>query len=195
MATKKKQKGKESREPARQQVSFSVEPGTKVQITLDVGEKDLTGKIPVTVHVEQVGKEQPPAVDAPQPEHMLVSTPVLAAGSRWRGFDELISRLKTYDLAMWLFILAVAVYLVTRLIGLSQFPMYFFTDEAIQSQSIVDLVKNGYKDSAGVWFPTYFRNGEYYNISLSVYLQWLPYILFGKSAIVTRATSIFVTLI
>src|SRR5215216_5322282 len=44
-------------------------------------------------------------------------------------------------------------------------------------------------------FPTYFRNGDYYNIGFSVYLQWLPVVLFGKSALATRAMSVFVTLI
>src|SRR5215216_3903310 len=45
-----------------------------------------------------------------------------------------------------------------------------------------------------MWFPTYFRNGDYYNIGLSVYLQWLPVILFGKSAVATRVTSILLHL-
>jgi 4-amino-4-deoxy-L-arabinose transferase-like glycosyltransferase len=201
MATKKKQKGKESPETGPRQVSFSVEPGTKLQITLDVGEKDSAGKVPVTIQVQQIGgaeqadKETPRAEAAPQIEQLPVHSPAISVGNRWSGFESWRSRLKTYDLAVWLFLLAIVVYLGTRLIGLTQFPMYFFTDEAIQTQSIADLIRTGYKDSAGIWFPTYFRNGEYYNISLSVYLQWLPYLLFGKSAIVTRATSIFVTLI
>jgi 4-amino-4-deoxy-L-arabinose transferase-like glycosyltransferase len=103
--------------------------------------------------------------------------------------------LQTYNLATWLFIFAIAVYLLTRLIGLTQFPLYFFTDEAIQSQSMIDLIKNGFKDPSGVWFPTYFRNGDYYNIGLSVYLQWIPAVLFGKSAVATRAISVLVTLV
>ncbi len=37
-------------------------------------------------------------------------------------------------LAVWLFLLGIAVYLLTRLIGLADFPIYFFTDEAIQTQ-------------------------------------------------------------
>jgi len=100
-----------------------------------------------------------------------------------------------HDLAVWLFILAVVVYVATRLIGLTNFPIYFFTDEAIQSQSIADLVNNHYRDLHEVLLPTYFRNGEYYNLGLSVYLQWLPYLLFGKSAFITRAASVSVTLI
>ena len=111
------------------------------------------------------------------------------------AFDAVKISVKTYDLAMWLFIVAMAMYLVTRLIGLTKFPIYFFTDEAVQSLSMMDLIKNGYRDPAGMLFPTYFVNGDYYNLSLSAYLQWLPVLLFGKSAVATRATSVFVTLL
>lgn len=103
--------------------------------------------------------------------------------------------IKSFDLATFLFLLAVATYLVTRLIGLDRFPIYFFSDEAIQSLSAFDLLNNGFRSLAGVLLPTYFRNGEYYNIGTSVYLQVVPVFLFGKSAIATRVTSVFVTLI
>jgi 4-amino-4-deoxy-L-arabinose transferase-like glycosyltransferase len=195
MATNNEPISNESSEPRAGGVSFSVEPGTKVQITVEVGEKIVDGKVSLTAHIEQVPNGQAQATEIFQPESKAVYVPAAQAARPWPGFEALNSRLKTYDLAAWLFIFAVAVYLVTRLIGLTQFPIYFFTDEAIQSQSIIDLINNGYKDPAGVSFPTYFRNGEYYNIGLSVYLQWLPAILFGKSAVATRATSVFVTLI
>ena len=177
------------------QFSIFVEPGTKVNITVDIGEKLVDGKVPLTVHFEQIPNGKTQDIEIVQSELRPVYVPVAKVDRRWTGFEALKSRLKIYDLAAWLFILAVAIYLATRLIGLTQFPIYFFTDEAIQSQSIIDLMQNGYKDPAGVWFPTYFRNGEYYNIGLSVYLQWLPAVLFGKSAVATRATSVLVTLI
>ncbi len=47
----------------------------------------------------------------------------------------------------------------------------------------------------GIFLPTYFQNGLYFNTSASVYLQVLPYLLFGKSIFVTRATSVLVTLL
>jgi 4-amino-4-deoxy-L-arabinose transferase-like glycosyltransferase len=101
----------------------------------------------------------------------------------------------TRDTATVLFTLALIIYLATRLIGLTRFPIYFFTDEAIQTQSIADLIKNDYRDQWGTLLPTYFQNGTYFNLSVSVYLQWLPYMLWGKSAEITRATSVLVTLI
>ena len=198
MATKKKTESKETGEPDGRQVSFSVEPGTKVQITVEVGEEIVEGKVPLTVHIEQVEQiteEGHQSVVTSQPTSRSLHVPVIATGKLSARFEALKSGLKIYDLATWLFIFAVAIYLVTRLVGLKHFPIYFFTDEAIQSQSMIDLIKNGYRDSTGVWFPTYFRNGEYYNLSLSVYLQWLPSLLFGKSAVATRATSVLITLI
>lgn len=109
--------------------------------------------------------------------------------------SEVKSQVSVRNLATWLFIGAISVYLLTRLIGLDRFPIYFFTDEAIQSLSMYDLINNGYRSPNDELFPTYFRNGEYYNIGLSVYLQWLPVLLFGKSAVATRAASVLVTLI
>jgi 4-amino-4-deoxy-L-arabinose transferase-like glycosyltransferase len=195
MATKKKSMGKKTAEPRARQVHFSVEPGTKVNITLEVGEQMVDGKVPLTVHIEEVGRDPIPGVEIAQPGPIPAPKPVLTTARLWTGFEAVRSRLQAYDLATWLFICAVAVYLLTRLISLTKFPMYFFTDEAIQSLSMFDLIQNDYQDPSGVWFPAYFKNGEYYNIGLSVYLQWLPVILFGKSAVATRVTSILVTLI
>jgi Dolichyl-phosphate-mannose-protein mannosyltransferase len=198
MATKKKSIGKKTSEAQAEQVSFSVEPGAKIKITLDVGKEIVDGKVALTVHIEQVNGEltrvEELAPSGSRPVFESVVTAVKPA-RRWTGFEALKSRLQAYDLATWLFMFAIATYLLTRLIGLTQFPVYFFTDEAIQTQSIVDLIKNDYRDPSGVLFPTYFRNGDYYNISLSAYLQWLPAVLFGKSALATRATSVLVTLI
>ncbi len=166
------------------QVSFTVEPEAKVQITIESGAVKA-GKMPVTVHIDQVSgkisrRKRKSAV---------------SAGRLRAAFEALLGRLKDYDLGTWLFISALAVYLLTRLIGLDQYPIYFFTDEANQTRSMADLIANGYRDGAGTLLPTYFRNGEYANLGLSVYLQWLPLILFGKSAVVTRAASVLVTLI
>ncbi len=168
-----------------EQISFTISPGTKIQITVQAGEANDDGNLPITVNVEQVAAEV-----IQQPEKM----PLVSPGRLRVRVEAFLNRLKSYDIAVFLFIAAIAVYLLTRLIGLTHFPIYFFTDEAIQTQSIADLIKNGYK-AESIFFPTYFRNGEYLNLSLSVYLQWLPLILFGKSALVTRATSVFVTLI
>jgi len=97
-------------------------------------------------------------------------------------------------LAVSLFILSLAVYLLTRLIRLPDFPIFFFTDEAIQTQHAADLVANGFRDPQGIFLPTFFENGGQYNLSLSVYVQVIPTILFGKSVWVTRSTSAVLSL-
>ncbi len=90
-----------------------------------------------------------------------------------------------------LFVLGLAVYLLTRLSGLTDWPIYFFTDEAVQTVMAEDFVQNGLRNNAGEFLPTYFSKDATYNLSsLSVYLQVIPYLLFGKSVFVTRAVSV-----
>ena len=98
-------------------------------------------------------------------------------------------------LAFRLFMLALMVYLLTRLIGLADFPIYFFTDEAIQTQQAADLVTRGFRDGAGTFLPTYFENGGQYNLGLSVYAQVIPTLIFGKQVWVTRGTAVLLTLV
>jgi len=94
-----------------------------------------------------------------------------------------------------LFALSLLVYLLTRLIALPDFPIYFFTDEAVQTVLAADLIRDDLHGWEGDFLPTYFKNGSYYNLSLSVYLQVVPYLLFGKSVFVTRAVSVFTSLL
>lgn len=194
-ATSKKTKDKKSRGPASsRRVNAVVKRRVSARNTVKVGEKTIKGKTPLTAHSTQAAKEEPAIEGLSQPDAE-INIPALIIERLWVKLARLKERLQTYDLATWLFIFAVVLYLVTRLIGLTRFPIYFFTDEAIQTQSIVELIKSGYRDTSHTWFPTYFRNGDYYNLGASVYLQWLPYLLFGKSAWLTRAVSVFVTLI
>lgn len=94
----------------------------------------------------------------------------------------------------WLFILAIVLYLLTRLICLPSFPIYFFTDEAAQTVLAGDFVRDGLRNYDKELLPTYFINGNQYNLSTSVYLQVIPYLLLGKSIWVTRGTAVLATL-
>lgn len=179
--TKKTTKNKKTLAPRGKQVSFSVEPGAQLQITVDVGEKSVKGKLPVTVNVSE-------SVGEPSQRRQ---TRFATAGRLRAGFEAVQSRLRVYDLATWLFIGAVVLYLVTRLVGLTQYPIYFFTDEAFQPQAMEELIAMDYRNVEGTLFPTYFGNG----FGLTIYLHWLPLLLFGKSALVTRAVSAIVTVI
>lgn len=94
-----------------------------------------------------------------------------------------------------LFACALGVFLATRLGGLTSFPIYFFADEAIQTVTAADFVHAGFRDESGTLFPTYFKNGGFYNLSfLSVLAQMPLWALFGFSAFATRATSVAIAL-
>ncbi len=92
-----------------------------------------------------------------------------------------------------LLLLALGIYLAVRLIRLAHFPIWFFADEAIQTVLASDFVRDGLRDFHGHLFPTYFLNVYGYNENLTVYVQVIPYLLFGKSVFITRATSVLVT--
>ncbi len=93
-----------------------------------------------------------------------------------------------------LFFLALGIYLLTRLIGLTQWPIYFFTDEAIQTNFAAQLVKGHF-----VWqnefLPTFFNNAGQYEENISVYAQVIPYLIFGKSEFVSRAVAVLITML
>ena len=96
--------------------------------------------------------------------------------------------------AQTLFWLGMAFYLLTRLIALDKFPIYFFSDEAIQTMSAFDLINRGFRDVQGNFFPVYFENGQQFNLSLSVWLQvliaWLP-----RSVWLTRGLPALISLV
>ncbi len=127
------------------------------------------------------------------------NTPI-ALSNLWRIWKQLT----TYLLRSWLsafsfisilFGLSIVIYFSTRMINLANFPIYFFTDEAIQTVSAADLVRDHFMSPDGILLPTYFQNGNFYNLSLSVYAQVIPYLLFGKSVIATRSVSVVISLV
>ena len=90
--------------------------------------------------------------------------------------------------------LSLGVYLLVRLIGLADWPIYFFTDEAVQTVMAADFIKADLHNYDNEWMPTFFSNGPSFNLSsVSVYVQVLPYLLFGKSVYVTRLVSMLIS--
>ena len=119
------------------------------------------------------------------------------AAQRWLWATSRLLRSLTHPLALpaLLFAAALLVYLTTRLVGLENWPIYFFTDEAVHTMLASDLVRDGFENYAGDFLPAFFENGGKYRLGFSVYLHVLPYLLFGKSLFVTRATSALITLL
>lgn len=95
----------------------------------------------------------------------------------------------------WCFGLILAVYLLTRLWGIDQFPIYFFSDEAIQPVLAADLASRAFFDAQAHFLPTFFQNVDKYSLGTTVYLHVLPTLLFGKSVAVTRGVSALVSLL
>ncbi|MFN2194681.1 MAG: ArnT family glycosyltransferase [Anaerolineales bacterium] len=95
----------------------------------------------------------------------------------------------------WLFGLAIGIYLLVMLVGLDRFPIYFFSDEAINTMLASDFVRDGFRDYDGQLFPAFFKNYDKYNLSTSVYLQVLPAALFKRSVSVTRGAAALATLL
>ena len=119
----------------------------------------------------------------------------LRALAKLVGETRLWRAAQRWPLPSWLFALALLLYLGTRLYGLEDYPIYFFSDEAVHTVRAAELATNGFMDSDGVFLPTYLLNYPFHNLSVSVYVQVLPYLLFGKTIFVTRATSVLITLL
>jgi hypothetical protein len=73
---------------------------------------------------------------------------------------------------------SLAAYALTRLIGLADFPIYFFTDEAVQTVLLRTCCATA-GTAATIAAAHLFLNTYQYNLSTSVYLQVLPLVLFA----------------
>ena len=92
------------------------------------------------------------------------------------------------------FTVSLAVFVVTRLVGLTDYPVSFISDEAVQAVDAARLVDHGFRDGYGDLLPTYLQNGPYLNLGTTVYLQIVPYLLFGYSEFAARSVSVLTTL-
>jgi len=117
---------------------------------------------------------------------------------RTRGVN-LVGNLKQLNIlqsqAKVAFILSLVVYFLVRIVGIEDFPIYFFSDEAIQSVHAADLIRDQFHSPYGEFLPTFFMNGGQYNLSVSVYAQVLPVLLFGKAIWITRGTAVLLSLL
>jgi 4-amino-4-deoxy-L-arabinose transferase-like glycosyltransferase len=116
--------------------------------------------------------------------HTLLAQPLAASGLR--------AKLCWADLLLLAF--GMLIYASIRLVNLSLFPIYFFCDEATQTNLAAELLQNGMRSAEGQWLPPYFRNVEKWSLSLTVYIQAISVALFGVSVEVTRTTSVVVSL-
>lgn len=166
-------------EEAQLHINLELAPGTRLRVTLDSHSPDGAALEQRVITLENPAPQPPPGDSLPAPQSYHRPT--------WS--------IRMPDRGISFFAAALAIYLAMRLIGLAQFPIYFFTDEAIQTVAAADLIHNQFRGPEGEFLPTFFKNGGQYNLSLSVYLQVLPTLLFGKSVFVTRAVSVWISLL
>jgi hypothetical protein len=110
------------------------------------------------------------------------------------SIGDVAQRLRRPSVGALCFGVSVGVYLVTRFVGLADYPVSFIGDEAVQVVDAANLVHHGFRDEFGDFLPTYVRNGPYLNLGVSVYLQILPYLVFGYSEVAARGVDVLVTL-
>lgn len=165
------------------QINLELAPGTRLRVTLDSRAPD--GSI-LDQHTLMLENPAPilstQMQDSVQPEDLHPR----------QGFSR--AKLKS-NVPLLLLAGVLVVYLITRLTGLTQFPIFFFTDEAIQQVMAADLIRDQFRGETGEFLPTFFKNGGQYNLSLSVYLQVIPTLLLGKSVFVTRAVSVLISML
>lgn len=104
-----------------------------------------------------------------------------------------LTRVITLEMALLLG--ALAIYAFTRLYALQDYPIYFFTDEAVHTVRAAELIRNGLRDPVTDEFLPTFLSNENYDLSFSVYAQIIPYWLFGYSQTVTRGVSVLMTIL
>lgn len=171
-------------------IRAEIPAGTRLSITVEAREADNVSV--VSKSYEPIAEEQTASsIDTIRPAASKIQWQKVGASLR----NWLQSRTQKQISEGVLFALALALYLITRLVGLTDFPIYFFTDEAAQTVLAADLVRDGFYNAQKVFLPTYFYNGYQYNLSTSVYVQLIPYLLFGKSIWVTRGVCVLITLL
>ncbi len=95
-----------------------------------------------------------------------------------------------------LVILSLLLYTFSRFAGLNRFPAYFFSDEAMQTIFAEKLIDNNFLAANNENVPVYVMvEGDRWSPMASIYVQAATVLLFGKSVLQTRATSIFIGLL
>ncbi|HNT24426.1 MAG TPA: hypothetical protein PKM21_08680 [Anaerolineales bacterium] len=167
-------------------LSIHLPPGQGVSLNIEVppgGSQLQVRALPADLPVDiQAGAKR---AHTPMRKQAHIQTPTQAPArtTAWR-----------LSLAGSLFALGLFIYLLTRLVGLQDWPIYFFTDEAVHTMLASDLLRDGLRNYDDDLLPAFFENGGKYRLGFTVYVHALSYLFFGKSVFITRATSAIVTL-
>lgn len=157
-----------------------------VQIKLGMGE---TARLRVDIR----SNAAVPHVAADQP---LKQRPQLKPFSKdWRRAEKPAWLRHLRPQIIWVFWGMLAVYLVTRIIGLEQYPIFFYSDEAVTAVRSMDLISNGLRDVYDRFLPTFFINDNKYSLGLTVYLITIPRMIFGNHIWLSRGLTVAIGLV
>ncbi len=88
------------------------------------------------------------------------------------------------------FLLALGIFLFTRLYQLEKFPIYFYSDEATPVLRAYDLLNNAIKDADQELLPTFFWNDRKFSLGTTVYFQALTLLFFPRSVFLARLVTV-----
>jgi hypothetical protein len=174
-------------------LTFQLKPGENVSV-------HITAQGATQVVTSEGAEEQPRVRPGEQqgPISVTVSTSQPAFQPKRPGFAfpaPVKNVLAHLDSPKTILGIVLALYLITRLIGLGSFPISFYADEAAPVMRAADFLSYGMKDFTGTLFPTFFLNGNQFSLGTTVYLQVIALLLFGKSVFVARAVTVLVGLL
>jgi hypothetical protein len=112
----------------------------------------------------------------------------------WAGIDRFLMRspiIARFGSSVFLvFLLALAIFLFTRLYQLEKFPIYFYSDEATPVLRAFDLLNNDLKDAEQQLLPTFFWNDRKFSLGTTVYFQALTLLFFPRSVFLARLVTV-----
>lgn len=174
------------------EISMNVPEGTCVQITIQTvdNQKEPAG-ISHPVITSPTGVRKKPT--RPFWTVSLPAVPVLL--TRLRAFSKKRVGTAVFSNPTYLFGISIAIYILIQFAGLTVYPAHFSCDEAVSVVNTSRLLQNQMYYNGNTLLPTFFKNDNQFSLSTTVYLSILPYLLFGKSIWVVRATAGLVALL
>ena len=104
------------------------------------------------------------------------------------------TRWRSWQAGTVLFSAGVLLYLITHLVGLAGFPIYYTADESSVTVYGSDLIANGLRDNYGELLPTFFNHDNRYNLGVLVYIMAVVSLLVGKSVFFSRMVIVLASL-
>jgi hypothetical protein len=185
-----------SKNPSQIKISADIPEGATVQYTITVVNRKgkATTKTGSLSHETAQNQKSIKAASAGSQDGYVQTESTPETAQKHGLVQTLSSGFRVENLGTTLLVLAIAIYAFAISFKIDSFPIYFFTDEAIHMNLVADFIRDGFRNYSKEFMPTFFIVEGWVN-GTSVYVQVLPYLLFGKSIITTRLVAAFFTLL